>query len=96
MPASRGQRVKTRKLMKKKKNYGFIGKLIENLQLKKGDEVVIKIDPSIHRGMPHRRYHGKIGIVVGKRGRAFEVKTSKGDKEVILIVRPEHLIRREI
>ena len=93
VPSSHGFRVKTRKLSKKDENRGFTRQLLENMQLKIGDRVIIKIDPSFHKGMPHRRYHGKVGLVIGKRGRAFEVKTRKGEKEVVLIVRPEHLIK---
>ncbi|RLG60349.1 50S ribosomal protein L21e [Candidatus Geothermarchaeota archaeon] len=92
MPPSRGFRRKSRKVGRKRER-GFIKRLIENLQLSVGDKVCIKIDPSVHKGMPHRRYHGKVGIIVGKRGRALEVKTNKGKKEVILIVRPEHLVK---
>ncbi len=56
-----------------------------------GDRVHIVINPSIHTGMPHRRYHGKTGVVVGKRGKCYIVKVMLGDKEKILFVRPEHL-----
>jgi len=31
----------------------------------------VLIDPSIHKGMPHPRFHGKTAEVIGKRGRAF-------------------------
>jgi len=93
VPSSHGFRVKTRKLLKKDKNRGFTRQLLENMQLKEGEQVIIKIDPSFHKGMPHRRYHGKVGVIVGRRGRAFEVKTRKGRKEIILVVRPEHLVK---
>jgi large subunit ribosomal protein L21e len=53
--------------------------------------VVIKIDPSVQKGMPHRRYHGKVGVVVAKRGRAYEVNVTQGDAIKEIIVRPEHL-----
>ena len=53
--------------------------------------MVIYIDPSYHKGMPHRRYHGKVGIIKRRRGKAFEVEVSKGDKKILLIVPPEHL-----
>jgi large subunit ribosomal protein L21e len=56
-----------------------------------GDKVVIKIDPSVHKGMPHRRYHGKIGVIKGRRGRAYEVAVTQGDAVKEVIVLPEHL-----
>jgi large subunit ribosomal protein L21e len=43
--------------------------------------------------MPHRRYQGKTGVVIGKRGRALIVKVNLGGKEKILFVRPEHVIK---
>jgi len=56
-----------------------------------GDKVHIVINPSIHKGMPHRRYYGKTGEIVGKRGKSYIVKVYIGDKEKTLFVRPEHL-----
>ncbi len=91
MPKSRGYRAKTRRLLKKDGRSGFTKNLLTLEEVKEGDKVAIIIDPSIHKGMPHRRYYGKIATVVGRRGRAFEVRASKGNKEVSLIVRPEHL-----
>ncbi len=91
MSKSRGYRAKTRRLLKRDGRSGFTKKLMTLQGLREGDKVAVIIDSSIHRGMPHRRYYGKIATVVGRRGRAFEVKVSKGKKEVALIVRPEHL-----
>lgn len=56
-----------------------------------GDRVHIVINPSVVKGMPHRRFHGKTGVVMGKRGYSYVVKVELGDKEKILFVRPEHL-----
>jgi len=91
MPQSKGYRVKTRRLLTRKGNPGFSDKLLKLRELKPGDKVLIYIDPRFHKGMPHRRYHGKIGIVQKRRGRAFEIDVGKGDKIVRLIVPPEHL-----
>jgi len=91
MPKSKGYRMKTRKRLKKKENTGFSDNLLILSRMKIGDKVIIYINPSYHKGMPHRRYHGKIGVIEGKRGRSFEVKVSKGNKQVILIVPQEHL-----
>jgi large subunit ribosomal protein L21e len=55
------------------------------------NSVVIKIDPSVQKGMPHRRYHGKVGVVVGKRGQSYVVSVTQGDATKEIIVRPEHL-----
>lgn len=89
---SKGYRSKTRSLLRKKpRDRGKISlsKLLRTY--KNGDKVCIKIDPSVHKGMPHRRYHGKIGWIVGKRGRSYVVEVTSGNKIKTLLVRPEHL-----
>ncbi|MDD2835546.1 MAG: 50S ribosomal protein L21e [Methanothrix sp.] len=56
-----------------------------------GAMVHVIIDPSIHKGMPHPRFHGKTGEVVGTRGRAFVLKVTDGNASKTLITLPEHL-----
>jgi len=56
-----------------------------------GDKVVVKIDSSMHKGMPHRRYHGKVGVITAKRGRSYVIHVTQGDATKEIIVRPEHL-----
>ncbi len=92
MPESKGYRARTRRLLKKKpRERGKIrlSKLLYRYQL--GNRVVIKIDPSVHKGMPHKRYHGKIGTVIEKRGRSYIVSVTQGKAVKEIIVRPEHL-----
>ncbi len=57
-----------------------------------GDKVVVKIDSSIHGGMPHSRYHGKVGVIREQRGRAYVIGMKDQNKSRELIVRPEHLV----
>ncbi|MEB3862411.1 MAG: 50S ribosomal protein L21e [Desulfurococcales archaeon] len=91
--APRGYRHRTRKLLRKKvREKGGVPRL--SVVLRKysvGEKVVIKIDPSFHYAMPHRRFHGLTGTVVGTRGRAYIVKVNLGRKEKTLFVTPEHL-----
>ncbi|MGQ9538185.1 MAG: 50S ribosomal protein L21e [Candidatus Bathycorpusculaceae bacterium] len=92
MKKSKGYRSKTRRLLKKKpreKGKISLGKLLCAYQ--PGSSVVIKIDPSVQKGMPHRRYHGKVGTIVGRRGRSYVVNVTQGDAVKEIIVRPEHL-----
>ncbi len=79
---SKGFRRKTRSLLTKKKSRG-LSYLLYNYNV--GDKVSIIIDPSEHNGMPHRRFHGRVGIVedVGKRVLKVRVKTGNTDKIVI-------------
>ena len=60
-------------------------------EFERGAKVHVLIDPSIHKGMPHPRFHGKTAEVVGKRGRAFVLKVTDGDATKTLITLPEHL-----
>jgi large subunit ribosomal protein L21e len=92
MKRSQGYRTKTRSLLTREpRQKGKIGlsKLLHDYQL--GEKVVIKINSTIQKGMPHRRFHGKIGVVMSKRGRAYTVNVSQGDAVKEIIVRPEHL-----
>jgi len=89
---SKGYRAKTRRLLKKKpRERGKTGLSRILHEYKQGEKVVVKIDSSIHKGMPHRRYHGKIGVIVDKRGRAYIVDVTQGKAVKEIIVRPEHL-----
>ena len=89
---AKGYRRKTRSLLSRKpRERGKTG-LSKILQEYETDEkVVVKIDPSVHKGMPHRRYHGRIGVIVDKRGRSYVVNVSQGKAVKEIIVRPEHI-----
>jgi len=92
MPKSKGFRARTRRILKKKpREKGKIGlsKLLYNYQ--SGSCVVIKTEPSIHKGMPHKRYHGKVGTIIEKRGRSYVVSVKQGKAIKEIFVRPEHL-----
>ena len=59
------------------------------------DRVVVKIDPSQVKGMPHRRFNGLVGVVkdVGRRTITLEVPV--GNKTKTLIARKEHVVPLE-
>ncbi|MCS7097279.1 MAG: 50S ribosomal protein L21e [Candidatus Methanomethylicia archaeon] len=87
-----GYRSRTRKLLRKDvREKGIIPISRVIYPYKEGDKVAITINPSVHKGMPHRRYHGKIGIIIGRRGKAYMIKVNLGDKEKLIITRPEHI-----
>jgi large subunit ribosomal protein L21e len=89
---SKGYRSKTRKVLRKRpRERGKRGLSWLLRKYEPGSKVCIKIDPSVHKGMPHRRYHGKIGAVKGERGRSYIVEVKVGGKEKTIIARPEHL-----
>ena len=92
MKKSKGYRARTRSLLRRKpREKGKTGLSKILYEYTSGEKVVVKIDPSIHKGMPHRRYHGRVGVISKKRGRAYVVNVTQGDATKQIIVRPEHL-----
>ena len=89
---AKGYRRKTRSLLKKKpRERGKVGLSKILYEYKPGEKVVIKAEPSVHKGMPHRRYHGKVGVIVNKKGRSYVVNVTQGNAIKEIIVRPEHI-----
>ena len=89
---AKGFRRKTRYLLKRKpRERGKTGlsKLLYNYEPE--EKVVIKLDPSVHKGMPHRRFHGKIGVIANKRGGSYVINVTQGKATKEIIVRPEHI-----
>jgi len=89
---SKGYRARTRRLLKKEpreRGKLRISKLLHEYPPE--SRVVVKIDPSVHKGMPHRRYHGKVGKIIDRRGRSYVVSVGQGETVKEIIVRPEHL-----
>lgn len=88
----KGHQMNTRALLRKdprERGKTTLSKILQSYT--EGDQVVVKIDSSVQKGMPHRRYHGKIGVVMAKRGRSYVVHVTQGDATKEIIVRPEHL-----
>lgn len=56
-----------------------------------GSKVVLKIEPSYQSGDYHRRFHGRHGTIVGKRGRHYIVEFSDFGKKKRVILHPVHL-----
>lgn len=85
-------RKKTRDKLSKTARDRGISPVVRAIQeFEEGDRVHVLIDPSKHKGMPHPRFHGRTGEVVGKRGRAFMVKVADGKATKTVITIPEHL-----
>lgn len=89
---SKGFRSKSRrKLTKHVRERGLspVSRVIQ--QLGPGTKVAIILDPGIARGQPHPRYHGRIGVVQERCGRAYVVEVRDGGSIKKVISRPEHL-----
>ena len=94
MQRSRGTRSKTRQILKKKPRARGLSPITRGFQtFETGEKVNIVIDPSIHNGMPHSRFHGLTGVVTGVRGTAYEVSVNVSGKMKIVVSRPEHLVK---
>ena len=56
-----------------------------------GDRALVIIDPRQHKGLPHRRYHGKVGTVINVGRRAVTLNIKLGTKTKTLITRFDHI-----
>jgi len=93
MGKAKGYRKKTRHLLKRKpRERGKTGLSRVLREYAPEEKVVIKIDPSVHKGMPHRRFHGRIGVIAEKRGKSYIVNVTQGKATNEIIVRPEHIM----
>jgi len=56
-----------------------------------GDRALVIIDPRQHKGLPHRRYHGKVGTVNNVTKRSVTLGIKLGNKMKTLITRYDHI-----
>jgi large subunit ribosomal protein L21e len=92
MGKSRGMRRKSRKALTKRvreKGKLPLSKLLTDYSV--GDKVVINIDSGIHNGMPHKRYQGKVGTILEKRGKGLVVEIPEGNTSKVLMTLPPHI-----
>ena len=91
---SKGIRSKSRHILRRRPRHRGFSPLTRALQqFEVGDSVNIIIDPSVHGGMPHIRFHGRTGQIKGMQGESYLVGIVDGKKQKTLIVKPEHLGR---
>jgi large subunit ribosomal protein L21e len=92
MKGSKGYYSGTRSLLKKptrEKGKPNIGKILHDYEI--GSQVIIKMNSSVQKSMPHKRFHGKIGIIREKRGRGYVISVPQGNAIKEIITRSEHL-----
>ena len=78
MPHSFGTRARTRHMFSKAfRNHGPIHLSQYLMSVKVGDYVDIFANPSVHKGMPHKTYHGRTGIVFNVTKSAIGVRVNK-------------------
>ncbi|MBI4154609.1 50S ribosomal protein L21e [Candidatus Woesearchaeota archaeon] len=87
-----GSRRKSRsKLRKNIRDRGKISITRYLQEFKSGDKVLLDAEPAIQKGMYHPRYHSLAGIIINKRGNAYEVKINDNGKDKNIFVRSVHL-----
>jgi large subunit ribosomal protein L21e len=92
MKGSKGYYTGARRVLTKKpreRGKPKLGKLLIEYAL--GSQVIVKMDSSVQKSLPHKRFHGKIGTVLEKRGRGYVVSVADGAAVKKIIVRSEHL-----
>jgi large subunit ribosomal protein L21e len=90
--ASKGYRRRTRYVMQRRARDRGLSPITRQFQtFAIGEKANVNIDPSIHKGQPHVRFHGKTGTVVRMQGRSYLLDIRMGDMMKQIIVRPEHL-----
>ena len=88
-----GSRRKSRSKLTKKVNEKGKIKISRYFQeFKKGDKVTIKIEPSVHKGLPDAVFQGRVGKVIEKKGDCYTISLKDGSVEKKLIVHPIHLL----
>ena len=85
---SHGFRHKSRSVMTKKAPRG-VSFLLRKYN--EGDRALVIIDSRQHKGLPHRRYHGKVGTVTNIGRRAVTLDVKLGNKTKTLITRFDHI-----
>ena len=93
MRHSKGYRSRTRRLLSKtprERSRGGIGYLLYDYKIGQKVQIDIRPGPTISKA-PHRRYQGRVGTIVGKRGRAYVIEIILGGKKKTIITTKEHI-----
>ena len=92
MKRSKGQRQGTRQILRRSKSERGrlnIARVMHEYEV--GDRVAVVLDGGQQKGMPHRRFNGRSGLISGKQGRAWVVEVKDGNMKKTVVARPEHL-----
>ena len=96
MGKSRGMRRKSRSTLSKRvreKGRIPLSRLLAEYDL--GDKVVIDINSGVHKGMPHKRFQGKVANIVEKRGKAYVLEIPQRKKSKFIISAPHHIKKHQ-
>jgi large subunit ribosomal protein L21e len=91
--SSKGFRSRTRGTLKKSARTRGLPPITRFLQtFNVGDRVIVRLEASEYRGMPHPRYQGKVCTVIARVGRSYRIGFTDGGKPKQLLAAPIHLI----
>src|SRR5690242_18757793 len=91
--SSKGSRSRTRGVLTKEARDRGLPPITRFLrEFHVGDRVIVRLEPSDPRGMPHPRYQGRNCVVEARVGRAYRVTFLDGGKRKWLIAKPIHLL----
>ncbi|MCE5295617.1 MAG: 50S ribosomal protein L21e [Euryarchaeota archaeon] len=89
---SHGLRRRGRQILRRTPRNRGLSPITHEFQVfESGEKANLFIDPSVHKGAPHLRFHGKTGTVVGQQGRAYVLEVKDGNKIKIVCCLPQHL-----
>ncbi|MAG08228.1 50S ribosomal protein L21e [Candidatus Woesearchaeota archaeon] len=87
-----GTRRKTRnKFSKNIRKKGKISLRKYFQEFKKGEKVLLNIEPGIQKGIYSHRFHSKIGVIKEKKGNCYTVAIKDKSKQKTLVIHPVHL-----
>jgi large subunit ribosomal protein L21e len=92
MKGSHGFRRRTRSFSVPPRSKGKISIRARLAKFDEDEKVSIKINP-IYQNIPHPRFQGLTGKVVGTQGRAYLVEVRTGGKTKMVLTTSEHLQR---
>ncbi|HZE78339.1 MAG TPA: hypothetical protein VE089_07315 [Nitrososphaeraceae archaeon] len=89
MPSSHGMKRKSRSVLTKSNVVRGLSYLL--IDYKVGDKVIVNIDPREQSTMPHRRFQGKVGIIMEVGRRTLKIAIKIGEKQKILQTKLNHI-----
>lgn len=93
---SHGPRAGSRKKMTKRvkqKGMPTVNSVLKEFNI--GDLAAVKINPSVHSGIPFHNFHGYTGRITGKQGRCYILTIKTGSVTKNVLAAPVHLIKIE-
>jgi len=91
MKGSKGYRKKSRGIKVAPRDRGKVHIKRYMKDFNESDMVGIDIDAAF-QSIPHPRFQGRSGRIVGKQGRAYFVEIFDGSMKKTILVNPEHLV----